>query len=103
MTKDQFNHRKARVMEARASLVQRARNPLPAQLAAIGVALTGAVAAFFLLKGATLAYFGPEEFTALMAPLTGTDPQVASAGLHVWLGAVDPVSDLVARTLRPGL
>ena len=38
MTKDQFNHRKARVMEARASLVQRARNPLPAQLAAIGVA-----------------------------------------------------------------
>lgn len=103
MKSDNYNHRLARVLEARAAVAQRQNNPLPGQIGAILVALIGAAGMFFILKGATLAYFGPEEFSALTAPLTAQDSVVASAGVHLWLGGIDPVSEVIARTLNPSL
>jgi uncharacterized membrane protein (DUF4010 family) len=103
MPTESFNHRLVRVMEARAAIAQRSNNTLPAQIAAIAFAILGASAAFFLLKAGTLAYFGREEFSALTAPLTGADAVIASAGFGQWLGGIDPITEVLARTLRPDL
>ncbi len=64
------------------------------RLAGIAVALAGAVACFFLLKAATLAYMGEERFTR------ASDAAIAQdSGLGFWIAGIDPVTRVLAQAM----
>jgi hypothetical protein len=70
------------------------------RLLAVCFAVFGSVLCFLVLKGMTLAYFGPEEFAALTAALGPRDP---GSAFGLWFSGADPVSQTIADLLRPTL
>ena len=67
------------------------------RLAGIATALAGAVACFFLLKAATLAYMGEERFTHASDAAFAQD-----SGLGFWIAGIDPVTRVLAQAMTQG-
>lgn len=92
-----FQQRKARILAARVEAERRRSRPRSRRALALGMALMGTAACFFVLKGATLAYFGEAGFASL-SPHQGEAANLFS----LWLSGPDPITRLIAEVLRPG-
>lgn len=89
-----FQQRKERVLQARVKAAQKAQNRGMQRLRAVSVALLATLACFFLLKAATLAYFGAENFAAFSPQSSET-----SGWLHLWLAGPDPITTFLASVI----
>ncbi len=98
MQKIGYMTRLSRVLQQRAGENRRKEHRGLRIAGGAAVALCGAVACFFLLKAATLAYFGTARFEA-MSVATGD----RNAGVQFWLTGIDPVTRVLAETLSPGV
>ena len=92
-----FQQRKARILAARAADERRRQRPRSRRAVGILMALLASLICFFLLKGATLAHLGEAGFAAL-APQQGDE----GSALVLWFTGADPLTRLIAETLRPG-
>ncbi|MFN3954443.1 MAG: hypothetical protein ACK4LQ_08305 [Pararhodobacter sp.] len=92
-----FQQRKARILAARAEAERRRTRPRSRRALALGTVVLGTATCFFLLKGATLAYFGEAGFAGL-SPHQGE----ATNPFSLWLSGADPITRLIAEVLRPG-
>jgi len=93
-----FNARKARVLEARVARIRRKNKPVARRFTGIALALIATLACFFMLKGATLAYYGNEGFLRLTA---NSAPVEGASTLQFWLTGIDPVTRFIADVLSP--
>lgn len=93
-----FQERLSRVLAARVAEQQRQQRPQYQRARAALVALSGALVMFFLLKGATLAYFGAADFAAITAPLAQGE---SFATLRLWFAGADPLTRVLALVMNP--
>lgn len=99
MPNARYMARMERVLATRVTQQRKIRRRPVRRLSGIAAALMAATACFFLLKAATLAYFGTEQFASLAAPLAQGE---GLESLRFWLAGPDPVSGFLADALAPG-
>ncbi len=98
MQKIGYMTRLSRVLEQRAEENRRKEKRSLRIAGGAAVALCGAVACFFLLKAATLAYFGTARFEAMNVASSDR-----SASMQLWLTGIDPVTRVLAEAMSPGV
>lgn len=105
MQSPEFDVRKARILEERRSHQRRRTSPAARRIGGLALALCAALVCFFVLKGATLAYFGDEGFARLTAATSAPSASMpeGSPALRFWLSGIDPVSRVIADALSPAL
>lgn len=97
LDKTGFNERLVQVLAQRVAAKKKAAAG-HGRMFGVALALAGAIGCFFVLKGATLAYFGHEDFAAMMAPVSDAG---GFAGLRYWLAGPDPLSGTIAMVFNP--
>ncbi len=98
LDKTGFNERLVRVLEQRVKEKKKKKEANNALTIGVAVALVAAIDSFFVLKGSTLAYFGHENFSTIMMPVSAGG---GIAGLRYWLGGLDPVTEMIATVINP--
>jgi len=102
MQRTGFHERKARVLAAHVAERHRRARPAARRTLAIASAAAATVVCFFLLKGATLAYYGEAGFARITASPAETETTADTpASLRLWITGIDPVTRLIANTLAP--
>ncbi len=98
MPSERFEQRLKQMQELRAPPPPRAHHSVVQRLSALAIAISFSSLFFLVLKGMTLAYFGPEGFADLTAAL---GPEARPGGLNLWISGPDPVSRTIADIIAP--
>ena len=98
MPSEKFAQRLRALEEARSPPARESDQSVFERFLAFAMALVASVLCFLMLKGVTLAYFGPEEFMFLTAAL---GPNDAGSRIGLWIAGIDPVTQAIADILGP--
>jgi hypothetical protein len=98
MPSEKFAQRLKALEESRAPVKRESDQSVVERLLAFGMSLVASAVCFLVLKGLTLAYFGPVEFAALTSSLGPLD---TNSTLGLWVTGIDPVSQAIADFFEP--
>lgn len=98
MPSEKFAQRLKALEESRAPVKRESDQSMGERVLAFAMSLVASAVCFLVLKGLTLAYFGPEDFIALTTRLGSFD---AGSALGLWVTGIDPVSQSIADFFGP--